>query len=441
MKKISTEELYSKYIQHPIVCTDTRSIKKDSLFFALKGDSFNGNTFAAKALELGSSYAIIDEEQYCISDRFLLVDDVLTALQELSKYHRKQLSIPVIGITGSNGKTTTKELVSSVLSTKYKTYYTQGNLNNHIGVPLTLLSIPNDCEMAVVEMGANHQKEIEFLCTLSQPNYVIITNIGKAHLEGFGGIQGVIKGKNELYQFAAKNGSLAFVNNDNDLLSSLSNKLQKVTYGTRIDSNCYGKFVEANPVIKFKYLYDKEDVDFADEPIITSHLMGEYNFENILCAVCVGSYFNVSAKKIKQGIEGYIPSNSRSQLVKKGTNTVLMDAYNANPSSMKVALENFWLIETLNKILVLGDMLELGEDSHKEHKHIIELIQQKGFENFILVGKEFMAAAEGKMSNVIFEDSIKAAEYIKQKAPLNTYMLIKGSRGIKMEKVLEALSD
>lgn len=441
MKKISTEELYSKYIQHPIVCTDTRSIKKDSLFFALKGDSFNGNTFAAKALELGSTYAIIDEEQYCTSDRFLLVDDVLTALQELSKYHRKKLSIPVIGITGSNGKTTTKELVSSVLSTKYKTYYTQGNLNNHIGVPLTLLSISNDCEMAVVEMGANHQNEIEFLCTLSQPNYVIITNIGRAHLEGFGGIQGVIKGKNELYQFAAKNGSLAFVNNDNDLLSALSNKLQKVTYGTRIDSNCYGKLVEANPVIKFKYLYDKEDVDFESEPIITSHLMGEYNFENILCAVCVGNYFNVPAEKIKQGIEGYIPSNNRSQLIKKGTNTVLMDAYNANPSSMKVALDNFWLIDTAKKILVLGDMLELGEDSHKEHKHIIELIQQNGFEHFILVGKEFMNAAEDKMKTVVFEDSIKAAEYIKQKNPLNTYILIKGSRGIKMEKVLEALPD
>lgn len=441
MKKISTEELYSKYIQKPIVCTDTRSIKKGSFFFALKGDSFNGNTFAGKAIELGSSYAIIDEEKYCVSDKFLLVDDVLTALQELSKYYRKQLSIPIIGITGSNGKTTTKELVSSVLSKKYKTYYTQGNLNNHIGVSLTLLSIPNDCEIAVVEMGANHQNEIEFLCSLSRPNYVIITNIGRAHLEGFGGIKGVIKGKNELYQYAAKNGSLAFVNNNNDLLSALSNKLQKITYGTRIDSNCYGKLLEANPVMKFSYLYNKEDVDFTSAPIITSHLMGEYNFENILCAVCVGNYFNVAAEKIIEGIESYVPSNNRSQLIQKGTNTVLMDAYNANPSSMKAALENFWLIDTPNKILVLGDMLELGEDSRKEHKHIIELIQQKGFANFILVGKEFMDAGDGKIDNTTFEDSKKAAKYVMKKKFTNAYILIKGSRGIKMEKVLEALPD
>jgi UDP-N-acetylmuramoyl-tripeptide--D-alanyl-D-alanine ligase len=436
--KIMIEKLYAHFLKHPIVCTDTRDIKPMSVFFALKGDNFNANKFAEQALIAGCSLAVIDEAQYKLDERFILVDDVLTALQQLANHHRKQLSIPIIGITGTNGKTTSKELVNAVLSQKYKVLATKGNLNNHIGVPLTLLSITAEHEMAIIEMGANHQGEIAMLSNIAEPDFGMITNIGKAHLEGFGGYEGVIKTKSELYYFIKQKGGKLFVNADNELLNNLSEGINKITFGMLVTANYIGVLVECNPFVKLK-CSAKTDAQILDEkPIINTQLIGNYNFENILAAACIGDYFNVTEEQIKNGLENYIPSNNRSQVMQTKSNLLLLDAYNANPSSMNAAIQNFAQMNQQNKMVILGDMLELGEESTKEHDAIVNLLKEKNISNALLVGPYFKES--GKLMNAkTFSNSEEVVEYLKQNPVINSTILIKGSRGIKLEKVVDWL--
>ncbi len=433
-------KLYDHFLKHPLVCTDTREIKPNSIFFALKGDNFNANQFAEKAINAGCSLAVIDEVEYKRDDRYLLVDDVLTALQELANYHRRHLTIPIISITGTNGKTTSKELVNAVLSQKYKVQATKGNLNNHIGVPLTLLSITDEHELAIIEMGANHQGEINALCHIAEPNFGMITNIGKAHLEGFGGEEGVIKAKSEMYKFIQQKNGKLFVNADNDLLMSISEGITKITYGTNTENDFSGVFIESNPFVKLKCKSKTDTSNLNDKPIISTQLIGKYNFENILAAACIGNYFDVSEDEIKKGLENYVPSNNRSQVMQTKNNLLLLDAYNANPSSMNAAIENFAQMNQTNKMVILGDMLELGEDSEKEHDAIIELLhqQKKNISHIILVGPYFIEA--GKRINAkSFSTSSEATEYLKQLQLKDFTILIKGSRGIKLEKVVDVL--
>lgn len=434
----SIEQLYSIFLDTPSVCTDTRALAKDSIFFALKGENFNGNQFAEQALESGCAYAVIDEEQYKKDDRFLLVPDVLKALQQLAAYHRKQLNIPVIGITGTNGKTTTKELINIVLARAYNTYATKGNHNNHIGVPITILSITKEHQLAVVEMGANHIGEIKELCDIAQPTHGIITNIGKAHLEGFGGPQGVIKAKNELYQYIQGSSGTLFVNLDNNLLRDLSASAKRHTYGTSPDADIIGEYITADPFVQFRWKSSIDPNPVNVEETIHTQLVGKYNFENLLAAACIGNYFEVSASEIKAALESYVPSNNRSQVIKKGSNTILLDAYNANPTSMAAALDNFSELPAEKKMLVLGDMLELGNDSAKEHQHIVNLLKEKKLTNVVLVGDHF-----SKVNNTIgaknFLTVDEAMSWIKEQKLENTTILIKGSRGIRLEKIVEVL--
>ncbi len=429
MKNISTEELYKIFLEHPVVSTDTRNTPDKSLFFALKGANFNANEFAAEAIKKGCAYAIIDDEKF-YSDKCILVPDVLKALQNLANYHRKQFTIPVIGITGSNGKTTTKELTAAVLSKKYSTLFTQGNLNNHIGVPLTLLKLTKEHGMAVIEMGANHVGEIDMLCRIAEPDYGIITNIGKAHLEGFGGYEGVIKAKSELYKcIKEKNGEL-FVNADDELLIKLSDGVY-FTYGVSRDADIRGFLDKDSFLAKGTIeMIDGEDIQ------VSSQLAGSYNFYNILAAACIGYYFEVTPEEIKQAIEDYIPSNNRSQIEKKGSNTIWVDAYNANPSSMKTAIENFAAQNTPNKVLILGDMFELGEESQKEHQAIADLIEKNNWGAVYLIGKEFSKAKSSGKSFIALDDFIK---WLAEHPLKDTTILLKGSRGMQMERVLETL--
>jgi len=431
------KELYSLFLQHSLISTDTRVLKKDSLFFALKGENFNGNKFASQALEGGCSIAIIDEEKYKQDERYFLVPDVLLALQALAKFHRQQLAIPVIAITGSNGKTTSKELIFSVLSQKYNTCATQGNLNNHIGVPLTLLSIKKEHEMAVVEMGANHVGEIKELCDIAQPDFGIITNIGKAHLEGFGGFQGVIKAKKELYDFIGQHQGIVFVNSDNSLLSDLSRELKTISYGTSANCYCMAALADCDPYLQLKWKLNADPLPLEKKQTVNTQLIGSYNFENVLAAACIGSYFKVEEAKISKALENYLPTNNRSQVLKKNSNEIFLDAYNANPTSMHAAIENFSGLSG-SQVIILGDMLELGTESNREHQLIIELIKSKNFLNVILVGKYFSS-----LSNIqgakLFENSDDAFTWLKQQSIINSRILIKGSRGIKLEKLVDAL--
>lgn len=427
--------LYEVFKKHPLVCTDTRSVIPGCIFFALKGPSFNGNAFAEKALETGAVCAVIDEPQYKKDERFILVDDVLVALQQLANHHRKQLTIPVLAITGSNGKTTTKELIRNVLSKKFNTLATKGNLNNHIGVPLTILSITSETEFAVIEMGANHLKEIESYCKIAEPDYGLITNVGKAHLEGFGGFEGVKKGKGELYEWIKKKGKGVFLNNDNALLVSMAGTFkipQVIRYGTGDSFYCSGNLLGERPFLTIQW---KSEGRLGQ---INSQLTGAYNFENILSAICVGNYFGVSAAEIKDAIESYSPDNSRSQLVKKGSNTIILDAYNANPTSMEAALTNFGKLEIKNRVVFLGDMAELGEESDAEHKRITGMLRKAHYDKVILVGKNFGKFKE-ELDCVYFDDSEKAASWVKEHPLINSTILIKGSRSTKMERVFEAI--
>lgn len=432
------EDLYSHFLKHPIVCTDTRDIQEGSIFFALKGDNFNANKFAEQALDSGCSLVVIDEANYQKDERYFLVEDVLTTLQALANYHRKQLSIPIISITGTNGKTTSKELLNAVLSQKYNVLATKGNLNNHIGVPLTLLNITAKHEIAIVEMGANHQGEIAMLCSIAEPDFGMITNIGKAHLEGFGGYEGVVKAKSELFNFIKQKSGKLFVNADNKLLQQLSDGIEKITFGTTESDDFIGEFVESNPYVKLKCKAKNDSQGIVEKPVITTQLIGNYNFENILAAACIGHYFDVSEDQIKKGLENYIPANNRSQVMQTQSNLLLLDAYNANPSSMNAAIENFSQMDQSNKMAILGDMLELGDDSAIEHDSIVALLNNKNITNVLLVGPFFKESGKSIKAKT-FSNSDELVAYLKIHPVKNNTILIKGSRGIKLEKVVEVL--
>ncbi|MCC7400199.1 MAG: UDP-N-acetylmuramoyl-tripeptide--D-alanyl-D-alanine ligase [Chitinophagaceae bacterium] len=421
------EELYKIYLQNPSIQTDSRKLRPGDIFFALKGDNFNGNKFAKQAIDSGAAYAVIDEKEFEIPGKTMLVENVLTSLQQLAKHHRLQFSIPFFAITGSNGKTTTKELIHAVLSTTYKTYTTEGNLNNHIGIPLTLLKIRSDAEVAIVEMGANHIGEIASYCRIVLPTHGLITNCGKAHLEGFGSEEGVRKGKGELYDYLKANSGTAFVMWDYDYLREMSKGIAVInTYGTH-DSEIVGDIIASDPFLQVKF---KKGTTITE---IQTHLVGGYNLPNVLAAVAAGKYFKVTDEKIKNTIGNYIPSNNRSQWIRIGTNDIILDAYNANPSSMKQAIDNFSKMHAPNKILVLGSMAELGNDSIKEHKSLLELIKRTGWKNVILVGANFEAISSNYNW---FADSANAGEWIKEQNFQNCTFLVKGSRSMQMEKAI-----
>jgi UDP-N-acetylmuramoyl-tripeptide--D-alanyl-D-alanine ligase len=425
---VTIEQLYQIYLLHPSIQTDTRKLKPGDIFFSLKGPNFNGNQFAAQALAQGASYVVVDEKPATEDERIILVEDTLITLQQLAKHHRQQFNIPFIAITGSNGKTTTKELLYTVLSSHYKTYTTQGNLNNHIGVPLTLLSISKDAEFAVIEMGANHQKEIASYCSYTLPTHGIITNCGKAHLEGFGGVEGVKKGKGELYDFLRENNGLAFIYDDYDYLQTMSKGIQHTfSYGTK-NANIVGIAKKSEPFLEVSLT---KGVNFSS---VQTHLVGEYNLPNVLCAIAVGKYFEVPDEKIKQAIESYVPSNSRSQMIERGTNHFILDAYNANPSSMKLAIENFAKLKSDNKILLVGGMMELGSESMQEHLSLIQLIQQNEWKQVVLVGGDFKNIEHPYL---FFNTSTDARDWFLQQNFQHSYFLIKGSRSMAMEKILE----
>jgi UDP-N-acetylmuramoyl-tripeptide--D-alanyl-D-alanine ligase len=424
---MTIEQLYAVFQQYPSVQTDTRKLQPGNLFFALKGPNFNGNAFAEKALASGAAYAVIDEAPYQLNDRCILVEDVLATMQQLALHHRKQFKIPFIAITGSNGKTTTKELVYAVLSSTYKTYTTQGNLNNHIGIPLTILSVKPDAEIAVIEMGANHQKEIESYCKYTLPTHGIITNCGKAHLEGFGGVEGVRKGKGELYDYLKASNGTAFVMWDYDYLQQMSQGIQTVIkYGTT-HADVEGTVIKSEPFLEVQLTKGI----FIDS--IKTQLVGAYNLPNVLVAATVGNYFNIPAAVIKNAVEVYAPSNSRSQLIEKGTNKIILDAYNANPSSMRLAIENLGRMEGKNKIALLGAMAELGNESIAEHESIIQLLKEQQFADVVLVGGDFQKIPHPFTG---LENAAAAQQWLQAKAPQHAVILIKGSRSMQMEKVL-----
>jgi UDP-N-acetylmuramoyl-tripeptide--D-alanyl-D-alanine ligase len=425
---VSIEELYVIFLQHPSIQTDTRKLQPGDIFFALKGPSFNGNEFAQYALKMGAAFAVIDEQISDADERLILVDDVLTTLQQLAKHHREQFGIPFIAITGSNGKTTTKELVHAVLASHYTTYTTQGNLNNHIGIPITILGVKQNAQMAVIEMGANHQKEIEGYCQYTQPTHGIITNAGKAHLEGFGGIEGVRKGKGELYNYLRAHNGMAFAYDDYDYLHTMVSGIPAVEwYGTQ-NGAVTGHVIASEPFLQVAIT---KGAAFNN---VQTQLVGEYNLPNILCAVTIGKHFNVADEKIKYAIERYMPSNSRSQLVENGSNKIILDAYNANPSSMKAAIENFAKIDAPKKVLLLGGMMELGEESRQEHANLVALINSYTWGKVVLVGGDFKYVQHPYL---YFGSSAEAAEWLKKQGFENTYLLVKGSRSMQMEKVLE----
>lgn len=435
-------QLYQLYLQHPVISTDTRKIAPGSLFFALKGDKFDANTFAQKAVEAGAAYAVIDNPEYATGAQFLLVDDVLTALQNLASHHRSQLNIPVIGLTGTNGKTTTKELINAVLSQRFKILATQGNLNNHIGVPLTILTINSSHQMAVIEMGANHQKEIALLCSIAQPTHGLITNVGKAHLEGFGGVEGVKKGKGELYDYLRSESRVAFVNSDDTTLLEMqkARDLKDVVYygkNGNSDNLVSGKLLDNSPLLTFKW-HDSKSSSYN----VKSQLTGSYNLDNILAAACIGCFFGLDSDEINQGIEGYQPKNNRSQITKTSTNTLICDFYNANPSSMFVAIENMDKVQASHKVMILGDMFEMGAESAVEHTSVIEKAMSANVDERIFIGKDFSSQqTEVDNTNLINTTFYMTAEDaitgLKTNPITNATILIKGSRGMALERLVE----
>jgi len=424
-----------------LICTDSRSAEPGAIFFALKGESFNGNLFAHKALEKGCVAAVVDEPVELMGENIIMVGNVLETLQQLSHFHRKLFNLPVIGITGSNGKTTTKELMHAVLASTFNTLATKGNLNNHIGVPLTLLGLKPEHEIAIIEMGANKMGEIAMLSALACPNFGLITNIGKAHLEGFGSLENIIKTKTELYSHVKSEGDLLFVSADNALLREKSKGNKVIFYGKDKESHCSASIISDMPFITIAFQVNKTfgKALKGTKGTIRTQLVGVYNFENIMAALTISLYFGVSPQNAINAIENYLPSNSRSQLIKNDRNTILLDAYNANPTSMTAAIENFSVFGNCPRAVMLGDMLEMGNSSAEEHTRILSLLKEKQFELNILVGPEFKAVAKPGKNLLIFDTSSAAAEWL-QKNPLKGFnVLIKGSRGILMEKVLESL--
>ena len=420
------KDLYALFLEHPVISTDSRRIQPGSLFFALRGDAFDGNEFARQALEAGAAYAVVDDARQAVNKSYILVDDVLSTMQALSRHHRLQFSIPVVAITGTNGKTTTKELIYSVLSKKYHVLATKGNLNNHIGVPLTLLRLTGETELAIIEMGANHPGEIDFLCNIAQPNYGLITNIGKAHLEGFGSYDGVVRTKTELYRFIGAHGGKIFMNNEDPVLTNHSTGLTAITYGSA-QAGLAAMNLSADPFVTVDLL----PAGCAGYRI-ESKLYGLYNAGNILAAACIGHHFNVAAEAIKSAIEEYQPGNNRSQITKTRHNLLILDAYNANPSSMSAAIETFASSDYPEKTVILGDMLELGKESDLEHQAILDRINDLHFHHVYLVGPIF-TRLNSKLENTCFQDSELAKMWFEHHKTENATILIKGSRGIRLE--------
>jgi len=400
------------------------------MFFALKGDHFNGNEFSQEALNSGAKYCIVDEKEFVIDDRCILVNDVLQTLQQLSTHHRTVLALPIIALTGSNGKTTTKELINAVLSTTYKTSATKGNLNNHIGVPLTLLNMTKETEIGIVEMGANHPKEIEFLCTIALPDFGLITNFGKAHLEGFGSIEGVITSKSELYEHLKLHSKLIFVNeNDPIQIKQTAAYSNLYKFGSSENTDTKIELVNTQPYVTINY----------GDQLIQSHLAGTYNFNNIAVAIAIGSYFKVENQQIGSAIKNYMPTNNRSQVLQKDSNTIIMDAYNANPTSMLAALENFKQLEQDRKVMFLGDMFELGQTAHNEHQSIVDYLEKNGLGEVHLVGKNFYGTDINDSNIKKFESFDDLKQHLQTNTIRDSFLLIKGSRGMALERVLEWL--
>ncbi|NDV79619.1 UDP-N-acetylmuramoyl-tripeptide--D-alanyl-D-alanine ligase [Dysgonomonas sp. 511] len=426
-------ELYKIYKQYPEVSTDTRNAPENSIFFALKGASFNGNEYAEKAIDNGCSYAVVDEEKYATRPNMLLVDDALATLQELARYHRKHMKTPVIGITGTNGKTTTKELITAVLSQEYNVLATEGNLNNHIGVPLTLLKLKKEHEIAVVEMGANHVGEIKFLSEIAQPNYGLITNIGRAHIEGFGSFENVMKAKGELYEYIrnSQDGKI-FIDFDNSLLREMAEGIPSIYYGFEDELLVSGKVLSTSPYLEFAWKF----ADVENHNVVKTKLIGDYNLPNALAAIAVGKYLGVKASLICKAIEEYEPTNNRSQLKKTSKNMVIVDAYNANPTSMHAALENFEHMDVSHKVLILGDMKELGADSEMEHQKIADYIVSHNFDKVLLVGDNFSKIQADVLR---FKDTNGLKDYLIANPLENSYILLKGSRGIQLENCIDLL--
>lgn len=422
-------KLHEIFLGSSGISTDTRSIKEKSIFFALKGANFNGNLFAEEALGLGANYAVVDEEIENKNNKILYVENVLKSLQQLATYHRKFLKLPIIAITGSNGKTTTKELINRVLLQKFNTQATSGNLNNHIGVPLTLLSFSNSTEIGIVEMGANHQKEIEKLAEIALPDYGYITNFGKAHLEGFGGFEGVIKGKSELYQHLKENDKTIFINADDDLQTKLTKNAKTVSFSEHQTANYTIKTLSSSPTIVVK----------NENTIIKSKLIGNYNTKNIAVAIAIGLYFDIEIEHIKYAIESYSPTNNRSQIITKNTNKIILDAYNANPTSMAAALENLSLMEAKKKLVILGDMFEIGKTSAEEHQTIIDKIRKYNFYKAFVIGENFNKTELKSEKIHAFKTLEEFSKNFKNETIQENTILIKGSRGMKLERVLELL--
>ena len=429
------EQLYQHYLKHPAICTDTRTITEGCLFFALKGEKFDANEFAEKAIEAGAAFAIIDNPAFAKDEQFVLVDDVLTALQALAKHHRQQLNIPIVGLTGSNGKTTTKELIRAVLAEHFNVFATKGNLNNHIGVPLSILSIGKDIEIAVVEMGANHQKEIELLCSIAQPTHGLISNVGMAHLEGFGGFEGVKKGKAELYAYLSANNGEVFVNAANlDLMEMVTKSAAKniIRYNVKEPNAVYGVLKHSDPLIELDWV-------FADNThSAKANLTGTYNFENILAAISIGCFFKLSPEEINKGLADYFPTNNRSQLTKTERNTVICDFYNANPSSMAAAIVNLNSLSASNKVAILGDMFELGPEGAEQHAKIVDLALQNNIGTLLFIGNHFFEV-KGQFKAHFFETPAQAADFIKVQNWKDSLILLKGSRGMALEQLLPLL--
>jgi len=427
------DTLYRIFIRNPEICTDSRNVSKGSIFFALKGEYFNGNQFAAQALKNGSFYAVVDEQKYVNDKRYILVDNVLLSLQQLALFHRMHFNIPVIAITGTNGKTTTKELINSIMKKERRVVSTYGNLNNHIGVPLSLLEIKDNTEIAIIEMGANHRGEIAKLCELALPTHGMITNIGTAHLEGFGNIETIVRTKKELYEYLDKNGGTIFFNRGNDILiENLSDiNCEMIPYGGK-SGNCSGIIKSPVPTLELKVLIDNNSFT------LKTNMFGAYNFENVLAAISICSYFNVEIKTIIDAVESFKPYDNRSQIVNTAINTLICDAYNANPTSMKMAIDDFLLIKSVKRVLILGDMFELGENTEKEHVKLINYVKDKSFNRIILIGKIFSVVNQTKQIPA-FIDVDGFIKWLDKNPVKSSYILIKGSRGMKLEKIIDYL--
>jgi len=424
------QNLYQKYLECSVVCTDTRKIIKGSIFFSLKGPKFNANDFAEEALQKGAAYAVVDDATFVKNEKYILVEDGLQSLQQLASFHRSQLKIPVIGLTGSNGKTTTKELLHAVLSKKFKTFATKGNLNNHIGVPLSILSVDSSFEIAVIEMGANHVGEIAELAKIANPTHGFITNIGKAHIGTFGGFENIIRAKTELYQHLIEHNGQVFINSKNPILFNMAKRFKSPLFYPAEGDYYHAEFISADPYIKFKAENGEE---------VQTKLLGAYNFENIAAALCIGKYFGVDLKLANEAAADYEPENMRSQIVKKETNTIILDAYNANPSSMVAAIENLAAMKADEKVLILGDMYELEGEADQEHRNIGKLIREKRFENVFLVGSLFKSALKEIPEARHFDSKQLLQEELKKHPLTNKTILVKASRGIGLETVVEVL--